>query len=202
LKQWRVRPGVHLVRTQSSLAALSQLILGRPQSIPLGGLDGEVRRNERQHLRFINISTTQVESELTIIRRIVGVARQDQAPPCSALPSLQPRRVAPAGSFLMASIRRAGGVKIVAGLIWKKIAVTYEGRVISAQYARDGAYVRVSLPGRAERRMPHRKQRAEALARQLLLEIVVGGSVTNHFEAGRQVTDRLQSALRNRPSLG
>jgi hypothetical protein len=59
--------------------------------------------------------------------------------------------------LLMASIRRAGGVKTVAGLIWKKIVVTHEGPVISAQYARDGAYVRVSLPGRAERRMPHKE---------------------------------------------
>ena len=58
-------------------------------------------------------------------------------------------------------------------LIWRKIVVTHEGRDISAQYARDGEYVRVSLPGRTERRMAHRKQRAEPVARQLLLEIVV-----------------------------
>jgi hypothetical protein len=62
----------------------------------------------------------------------------------------------------------------MAGLIWRKIVLTHEGRLISAQYARDGAYVRVSLPGRAERRTPHRKQSAEPVARQLLLEIVEG----------------------------
>jgi hypothetical protein len=57
------------------------------------------------------------------------------------------------------------------GLIWKKIVATYDGRNITAQYARDGAYVRVSLPGKAEERMKHRKQRAEPLARGLLIQI-------------------------------
>jgi len=37
----------------------------------------------------------------------------------------------------------------MAKVIWKKIVVTL----------RDGAYVRVSLPGKAEKRMEHRKQR-------------------------------------------
>jgi len=59
-------------------------------------------------------------------------------------------------------------------LIWKKIVETYQGRDISAQYARDGAYVRVSLPGLAEKRMEHRKQRSEPLARRLLMQIVAG----------------------------
>jgi len=60
----------------------------------------------------------------------------------------------------------------MAGLIWKKIVETYEGREISAQYARDGAYVRVSLPGLAEKRMEHRKQRGEPVARRLLMQMV------------------------------
>jgi hypothetical protein len=57
------------------------------------------------------------------------------------------------------------------GLIWKNIVATYDGRDITAQYARDGAYVRVSLPGKPEERMKHRKQRAEPLARGLLIQI-------------------------------
>jgi hypothetical protein len=56
-------------------------------------------------------------------------------------------------------------------LIWKKIVATYDGRDISAQYARDGAYIRVSLPGKAEERMRHRKQRAEPLALELLIQM-------------------------------
>ena len=55
----------------------------------------------------------------------------------------------PVHKISMASIRRAGGVKTVGGLIWKKIGVTHAGWGISAQYARDGAYVRVSLPDAA-----------------------------------------------------
>jgi hypothetical protein len=68
--------------------------------------------------------------------------------------------------------RRFGIVgKLMAGLIWKKIVAKYDGRNITAQYARDGAYVRVSLPGKAEERMKHRKQRAEPLARGLLVRM-------------------------------
>jgi hypothetical protein len=68
--------------------------------------------------------------------------------------------------------RRFGiGGKLMAGLIWKKIVAKYDGRDITAQYARDGAYVRVSLPGKAEERMKHRKQRAEPLARGLLIQM-------------------------------
>ena len=68
--------------------------------------------------------------------------------------------------------RRFGIVgKLMAGLIWKKIVAKYDGRDITAQYARDGAYVRVSLPGKAEERMKHRKQRAEPLARGLLIQM-------------------------------
>jgi hypothetical protein len=63
----------------------------------------------------------------------------------------------------------------MAGLIWKKVVETYEGRDISAQYARDGAYVRVCLPGLAEKRMEHRKQRAEPVARRLLMQMVAAG---------------------------
>jgi hypothetical protein len=59
----------------------------------------------------------------------------------------------------------------MAGLIWKKVVAKYDGRDITAQYARDGAYVRVSLPGKAEERMKHRKQRAEPLARGLLIQM-------------------------------
>ena len=66
-------------------------------------------------------------------------------------------------------IRNSG--KLMAGLIWKKIVAKYDGRDITAQYARDGAYVRVSLPGKAEERMKHRKQRAEPLARGLLIQM-------------------------------
>jgi hypothetical protein len=60
----------------------------------------------------------------------------------------------------------------MSGLIWKKIVETYEGQDISAQYAREGAYVRVSLPGLAEKRAEHRKQRAEPVARRLLTQMV------------------------------
>jgi hypothetical protein len=60
---------------------------------------------------------------------------------------------------------------MMARLIWKKIVATYDGRDITAQYARDGAYVRVSLPGKAEERMKHRKQRAEPLALGLLTQM-------------------------------
>jgi hypothetical protein len=60
---------------------------------------------------------------------------------------------------------------MMARLIWKKIVATYDGRDITAQYARDGAYVRVSLPGKAEERMKHRKQRAEPLALGLLIQM-------------------------------
>jgi hypothetical protein len=60
---------------------------------------------------------------------------------------------------------------MMAQLIWKKIVATYDGRDITAQYARDGAYVRVSLPGKAEERMKHRKQRAEPLALGLLIQM-------------------------------
>ena len=68
--------------------------------------------------------------------------------------------------------RRFGIVgKLMVGLIWKKIVAKYDGRDITAQYARDGAYVRVSLPGKAEERMKHRKQRAEPLARGLLIQM-------------------------------
>jgi hypothetical protein len=58
----------------------------------------------------------------------------------------------------------------MAGLVWKKIVAKYDGRDITAQYARDGEYVRVSFPGKAEERMKHRKQRAEPLARGLLVQ--------------------------------
>jgi hypothetical protein len=63
------------------------------------------------------------------------------------------------------------GVAFMARLIWKKIVATYDGRVVTAQYARDGAYVRVSLPGKAEERMKHRKQRAKPLALGLLIQM-------------------------------
>jgi hypothetical protein len=59
----------------------------------------------------------------------------------------------------------------MAGLVWKKIVAKYDGRDITAQYARDGEYVRVSFPGKAEERMKHRKQRAEPLARGLLVRM-------------------------------
>jgi hypothetical protein len=45
---------------------------------------------------------------------------------------------------------------------------------MTAQYARDGAYVRVRLPGKMEERMRHRKQRAEPVARRLLMQMVAG----------------------------
>ena len=60
---------------------------------------------------------------------------------------------------------------LMAGLIWKKIVATYDGKDITAQYARDGAYVRVSIPGKAEERLKHRKQRAEPVARELLMQM-------------------------------
>ena len=59
----------------------------------------------------------------------------------------------------------------MSGPIWKKIVGIHDGREITAQYARDGAYVRVSISGEAEERMEHRKQRAEPIARQLLNRI-------------------------------
>jgi hypothetical protein len=59
----------------------------------------------------------------------------------------------------------------MAGLIWKKVVATYNGGDITAQYARDGAFVRVSVPGKAEERLKHRKQRAEPVARGLLMQM-------------------------------
>jgi hypothetical protein len=63
------------------------------------------------------------------------------------------------------------------GPIWKKIVESHEAREVTAQYARDGAFIRVRLPGKMEERMRHRKQRAEPVARRLLMRMVAGKSL-------------------------
>jgi hypothetical protein len=58
---------------------------------------------------------------------------------------------------------------------WKPLIEGYEGRTIHAEYARDGAYVRVRVSGGAEDRMKHGKKRAEGVARLLLRRMAADG---------------------------
>ena len=59
----------------------------------------------------------------------------------------------------------------MAGLIWKKIVAKYDGRDITAQYARDGAYVRVSCSWQSGRADEAPETARRAVARGILIQM-------------------------------